>query len=99
MNFFLNIDNVNGNGMETWQKNFRKYNFTQARFGELLGEVTQEVVLNWTSGTSIDTMIEDVILSIYVERMSLVFVSQANSIVCNLLCRDIRAIPLFNVAS
>jgi hypothetical protein len=68
MNFYMNIDNVNDadiDALNEWcgklANIFRKYNFAQALFGELLGEVTQEVVLDWTSGTSIDTMIEDVL--------------------------------------
>jgi hypothetical protein len=64
----MNIENVNGadvDAVNEWYgnlaKKIRKYNFTQAQFGELLGEVTQEVVLDWTSGTSMDTIIEDVL--------------------------------------
>ena len=39
----------------------RKFKFTQAQFAELLSETTQAVVLVWTSGTPIDSMIEDVL--------------------------------------
>jgi hypothetical protein len=68
MNFIMNIDNVNGaddDALNEWYENLasfpRKYKFNQAQFVEILGEVTQEVVLDWTSGTSIDTMIDDVL--------------------------------------
>ena len=43
------------------EKIFRKFKFTQAQFAELLSEITQAVVLDWTTGTPIDTMIEDVL--------------------------------------
>ena len=44
--------------METFS---RKFKFTQAQFAELLSEITQALVLEWTSCTPIDTMIEDVL--------------------------------------
>ena len=49
------------NGMDNWKNFVRKFKFTQAQFAELLSEITQAVVLDWTTGTPIDTMIEDVL--------------------------------------
>ena len=64
----MNIDKVNGadiDAINEWYEQFanffRKYKFTLSQFGELLGEVTEGIVLDWTSGTPIENMIEDVL--------------------------------------
>jgi len=64
----MNMDKVNGadiDAINEWYeqlaKFFLKYKFTATQFGELLGEVTEGIVLDWTSGTPIETMIEDVL--------------------------------------
>ena len=64
----MNMDKVNGadiDAINEWYAQFAnffiKYKFTPTQFGELLGEVTEGIVLDWTSGTSIETMIEDVL--------------------------------------
>ena len=62
----MDITNVNGTDIDAWygkleKKKFRKYKFTPAQFAELLSEITQVVVLDWATDTTMDTMIEDVL--------------------------------------
>ena len=64
----MDITNVNGadiDAINEWygrlEKFFRKYKFTPAQFAELLSEITQAVVLDWATDTTMDTMIEDVL--------------------------------------